>query len=53
MPILVGWAEKGELVRRAEEEPTEGKLAEGPLQREGREMTAGSTVSGAAEVQVR
>lgn len=54
MPILEGWAEKGELARRAAKEPTEGKVAEGPLQRsEGREMMAGSTVAAAAEVQER
>ena len=39
VPILEGWEEKGELVGRAEKEPTEGKLAEGPHQWEGREIS--------------
>lgn len=43
--ILEGRAEKGELAKRAEKDPTEGKPAEGLLQRgESRETTTGSTV---------
>ena len=39
VPVLEGWEEKGEVVGRAEKEPTEGELAEGPFQWEGRERS--------------
>lgn len=35
----LGWEEKGELMGRAKEEATEGELAEGPFQWEGREIS--------------
>lgn len=34
MLILKGWVDEGELAKRAEKEPTEGKPADGSLQRE-------------------